>query len=134
MKLLYQEQQPGCLFFEANFVIIFLVTLQLGEKQINIQRVCFSQDLGKLAVDLQIHSSVLFVFMQEDFSNNKNITRDNRHLSVCVCVFFLHKKNIGYNKITIKDNRQGACFLRLEVFAKFFEEIILIRNYCLKLF
>ena len=109
IKPLYQGQQPGCLFFEANFVTSFIcqhslftvfsflytsdrqnseLFLQLGEKQINIQTVCFSLDLGKLGIDLQIHSSALFVSTQEDFSNNKNITRDNRHSSVLLLFFY----------------------------------------------
>ena len=73
-------------------------------------------------------------FPQEDFSNNKNITRDNRHPSV---LLFFTQENIGCNEITIKDNREGVCFLRLifqKASAKFFEEMIVIRNYCLKLF
>ena len=62
---------------------------------------------------------LLFVLTQEDFSNNKNITRDNRHPSV---LFFFTQEDIGCNKITIKDNRQGVCFwgLFLRGFCKFF--------------
>ena len=45
---------------------------------------------------------MLFVFTWEDFSNNKNITRDNRQRSVFFFVFFLHSRTSAVIKLLLR--------------------------------
>ena len=67
--------------------------------------------------------SVIFFYIR-GLQHNKNITRYSRHPSLLI--FFFTQVDISCNKITIKDNRQGVCFLRL-IF-KMFMQIFLRKS------
>ena len=109
------------LFCTRLSVKLALLVNFIGEKQINNQDVCSSWDLGKLALDLQIPSSVLFAFTQEDFSNNKNI-KDNKHLSVSLS-FFLHKRTSAVIKLLLRITGRVFVFWGL-FFKKFLQNFL----------